>query len=226
MSKGTVILQGDVRNLTGIGEQVPADAPLSSEALQAMLRAGPPGTVRGSRPEMPEMPEPDDNTDLPFTEEFTDSSTEEPSPEFEMGVTENEIPKEMSEKEIRESCILPPKEKQDQLKQKYGELRVVPIPFSAGEKKQLKAFIIRPLSGMAWRKFEEIAAKSAEQKPGVSFDEIFQMKVVSNAIVWPATSEQQLSMQRAGLVSTLFGVVQIISWFFNPESLMRATFVL
>lgn len=194
---------------TGPDEKVPDDAPMDVGALQAMLASGNPARIEQAEPELPPMPEPEDMT-----------------PAFEQGVTAEEIPTGKTEVETRDMCLLPPKAQQEQLKAKFGELRVIPIPFSMAGEKKLKAFIVRPLSGMAWRKYEETAVKVAEKTPGVPWQEIFQRKVVEAAVVWPQANEQQLLMQRAGLVPTLFGVVQIISWFFDPEALMKATFVL
>lgn len=196
-------------DLRGLGDQVPTDVPLDSEGLQAMLASGPPEPPTSSvRPDLPPPPQ-----------------SSEPTPVAEHGVTHDALP-ETGEENLRDSCNLPDEKTQAALKARYGELRVVPIPFSEGDDGKFRAYILRPLTRMQWRKFEEGAMQIVEKKGGATYEDILADKVVAAAVVWPGIPEHEQPLSRAGLIPTLFGCAQSISWFFNPEALMRATFPL
>jgi hypothetical protein len=129
------------------------------------------------------------------------------------------------DEELKAKMILPTEEEKSHLKARHGFLRVVPMPY-VREDQKVQTYILRQLNRSQWRAMEEASRKIAEAKPGLSLDSIFQEKIVTLALVWPNIQEYELAVHPAGLVPTLFGVVQQMGLFFDPEALMRLTFVL
>jgi hypothetical protein len=126
---------------------------------------------------------------------------------------------------MKENYVLPSESEKAQLKAKYGELLVVPVPYARPDDK-VKVYIIRQLNRTQWRAMEEKARNISKDKPNVNPDELFHESIVSLAVVWPPLPEHEIAKSAAGLVPTLFGVVQQKSLFFNPEVLMNLTFTL
>jgi hypothetical protein len=181
------------------------DIPMDDEALKDMLSRRPGSSVEIEREAPPEMPV-------------------IPSQGKAKAVTlpqENEGP----DKEMKSTMRLPPEDVRKRLKAKYGELKVVPIPYLSGDD-GVQCFVMKTLMRSEWRAAEEFAAKTAESKPGVSPQEILEEKVVARAIVWPEFPESEFPAQPAGLITTLFGIAQQMACFFNPEAIMQLTFSL
>jgi len=127
---------------------------------------------------------------------------------------------------MRKDMILPTDAEKAILKQQYpGPLRVVPIPYSREDGK-IVCYILRQLTRAQWRAMEDAARMIAESKPDVSANEIFMEKIVCLASVWPDLQEHQIRVAPAGLVPTLFGIVQQMGLFFDPEVIMQVTFAL
>ena len=212
----------------GAGEQIPMgpDSPMDTDALQQMLSRGPAGVESEVRPEAPEPPQLQRVEPIPAP-----IPQAEPAPQGDTGFEPGKTGDEASlkkEKQLRDLCILPPEGMQQKLKEKFGELRVVPIPFSGPDDK-VKAYVLRPLTRAQWRKAEENGLKVAEAKGGLPpahIQELIAERIVVQSVVWPNLPEHELGFQKAGLVPTLHGIVQKISWFFDPDALMEATFTL
>jgi len=126
---------------------------------------------------------------------------------------------------MKEQMILPSEAVKAQLKEKYGVLRVVPIPYTREDGK-IQTYILRTLTRSQWRAMEVGARKIAESKPDVPAEEIFQEKIIVQACVWPNLPEHEIAASPPGLVPTLFGIVQQMGLFFNPEAIMSVTFTL
>lgn len=135
------------------------------------------------------------------------------------------IPNEGPDKDMKNQMILPSDAEKAGLKARYGNLRVVPMPYTRGDNK-IQTYVLRVLTRSQWRTMEDGARKIAENKPGVPAEEIFMEKIVSMACVWPALEEHMLATQPPGLVPTLFGIVQQMGLFFDPQVIMSATFAL
>jgi hypothetical protein len=210
----------------GAGGQLPMgpDSPMDTDALQQMLARGPGGVESEVRPSIPDMPKMQKVEPRP-------APIPEAEPQKEVGFEPGKTGDEASlkkEKQLRDLCILPPKGEQEKLKAKFGELRVVPIPFSRPDD-QVKAYVLRPLTRAQWRRAEETALKVAEAKGGLSaghIQELVAERIVAQSVVWPQLPGGPLEGLKAGLIPTLHGIVQKISWFFDPDALMDATFVL
>ena len=190
--------------------------PMDDSGLQAMLSAGPDGresTVSGEIPPMPEPPHPEPQAEAVNPSVSENSKSETP------------VPDEGPDEDMMQQMALPTEAEKARLKSQYGMLRVVPIPYTRSDGK-IQTYILRQLTRSQWRTQEEIARKVAESKPGVSADEIFQEKIVAQACVWPDLQEHQIAASPPGLVPTLFGVVQQMGLFFNPEAIMAVTFTL
>jgi len=192
--------------------------PLDNDALTEFLKAGP--QVVRSKPDLPpmvaavpdalrsgvkaevRMPEPEEEMPLP--------------PVFEDGPSD----------ELRAKMVLPTDKEKAFLKHHYGQfgqLKVVPIPFYSKDPDKIQCFVLAPLTRMQWRKSEEKAKTLAESKP-VPVDEIFMEDVVMKSIVWPKFDNTSLAEQPAGLIVSLFGIVQNLCLFFEPEKLLSVSF--
>jgi len=177
------------------------ELPYDDESLKAMLEAGPSAPISSVKKEIPPMP-----------------SNVSSSPETK---TDGEGPDEVA----RESMILPSESEKITLRKKFGELRVVPFPYSRSDNK-IDCYVLRKLTRSQWRALEDSARKVSESRPNVSADEIFQEKVVASAVVWPALPETEIALTPPGLVPTLFAIIQQMGLFFNPEVIMQLTFSL
>lgn len=183
--------------------EIPFDRiPAGDDDLRAMLTAGPDVVTSEARPPIPPMPEVKVESSKPVQ---ASSDSPDPSVLAELG-----LPGE------REKALL---------KQKFGELRVVPIPF-AGPEGRPQAYILRKLTRGNWRAMRDAAAKIVENKPGRDPDEVFQEKIVEMAVVWPALGPHWSEESPPGLIPTLFGVVQSMGLFFDPAAVMQMTFLL
>lgn len=128
---------------------------------------------------------------------------------------------------VRERTALPDEATKVALKKQYGKsLTVVPF-LSEDDNKKMQAVIVKPLTRSEWRAAEEAAQKLAESKPGRAPLDIFQERIVTRAVVWPKNMFEPTADQvRAGLVPTIYGVVERISWFYDVDTLMSLTFTL
>ncbi len=193
------------KNIMGAGREIPMD----NTSLQEALARGPQAPTSTIKPEVPPMPS------------TVDPEIVKAEAKTETGPSEEEI-----DAQRREEMILPTKAEIEMLRAKYGSCRVVPMPFTEVEGK-VQTFVLRGLTRVHWRQLIADAAKIADSKPDITADEIFQDKVVSQAVVWPPTFQEHTIGQGApGLVPTLFGVVQQMGLFFNPESIMAYTFTI
>jgi hypothetical protein len=183
--------------------------PIDNAGLQEMLKSGPSVPKSEVQRSIPPMPEANPINSNPASESPSDDSKEDPK----------------QEKPDLENYLLPSEEMKQRLKSQYGELLVVPVPSKRDDGKVV-VYILKSLTRSQWRAAEEQARKIAEAKPNVSPDEIFQEKIVSMAAVWPEIPEHKVSATKAGLIPTLFGIIQQQSLFFNPEALMTLTFTL
>jgi hypothetical protein len=191
------------KNPIGEGRQIPMD----DKGLMDMLSAGPGGIESSVQGEIPLQP-------------ISKTSPQEAPPAEKAPVSD-----EGPDDEMRDKMILPDEKTKALLKAKYGVLRVVPIPYTRGDGK-IQCYILRQLTRSQWRTMEDGARKIAENKPNVSPDEIFQEKVIATACVWPNLPEHEIASSPPGLVPTLFGIVQQMGLFFNPEAIMSVTFTL
>jgi len=90
-------------------------------------------------------------------------------------------------------------------KQQFGKVYVFPVDMK-------EMYIWRPLRRREWQ------AIQAAGSDGLANDEAkFQEHVVLKAILWPQLDPVQLSLVRAGLIPTLFGVIMHGSYFFSPD---------
>jgi hypothetical protein len=200
------------KNPLGDGRQIPLD----DEGLRDMLASGPPppeSSVSGEVPPMPIAPPPAPSS--PPSKEASSSAGDIPLP------TAGEGPDE----EMKERMILPSEAEKSVLKAKFGSLRVVPLPYTRGDDK-VQTYVLRQLTRSQWRTMEAAARKVAESKPGISAEEIFQEKIVAQAVVWPNLPEHEIAASPPGLVPTLFGIIQQMGLFFNPDIIMSLSFTL
>ncbi len=135
------------------------------------------------------------------------------------------VPDEGPDEKVKSQMVLPSEQEKAALKAKYGMLRVVPIPYMLEDQK-IQTYVLRRLTRSQWRATEETSAKIAEAKPGVAAEEIFQERIVATAVVWPNLPEHEIALSPPGLVPTLFGIIQQMGCFFNPEAIMGLTFTL
>jgi len=180
------------------------ELPYDDESLKAMLESGPSAPISSIKKEIPPMP----TSSVPSKE----SSAKEEG-------------QDGPDEEARQSMILPSESEKVALRRKFGELRVVPFPYSRADNK-IDCYVLRKLTRSQWRALEDASRKVAENRPNVSADEIFQEKVVSAAMVWPAMPETEIALTPPGLVPTLFAIIQQMGLFFNPEVIMSLTFSL
>jgi hypothetical protein len=195
------------KNSLGDGRMIPMD----NQGLQDMLSAGPSASVSDVSPVIPDIPQVQEPAPVVV----------EPQAKASEAIEAGDGPDEDMKKEM----ILPSDDEKARLKAAYGMLRVVPIPYSREDGK-IQTYILRQLTRSQWRTNEDVSRKLAENKPGVPPDEIFQEKIVAQAVVWPNLPEHQIAAAPAGLVPTLFGIVQQMGLFFNPEAIMAVSFTL
>ncbi len=184
--------------------------PMDNAGLQAMLAGGPStisSTVSGEVPPLP------DTNVQPSVEE--QASPSDPSPVVDEGPADD----------MKNQMILPSEQEKVALRARFGTLRVVPIPYTRGDGK-IQTYILRSLTRSQWRTMEDGAKKIAEAKPNMTAEDIFQEKIVSTACVWPDLPEHKIATLPPGLVPTLFGIVQQMGLFFNPEAIMSVTYIL
>jgi len=192
------------------GREIPMEMAMDTEGLQAALAAGPPAPESEVKPEIPPLPE----------------APQEASGPVAADVKRTSVAGEGPDEDTMKLMILPSEKEKRILKEKFGsDLRVVPLPYSRTDGKA-DTYVLRRLTRAQWRAMEDAANKVAEVKPGVQADEIFQEKIVALAVVWPGVEEYKMQALPAGLVPTLFGIVQQMGLFFNPEVLMAGTFAL
>jgi len=200
------------KNPLGEGREIPMD----DQGLIDMLSAGPSGIESSVHGEIP--PQVEGTFPLPNVsseENLSQVETKQKQPVLDEGPDEA----------MKEQMVLPDEKIKAALKAKYGLLRVVPIPYTRDDGK-IQCYILRQLTRSQWRTMESSARKIAESKPNLLPDEIFQEKIIATACVWPSLPEHQIATSPAGLVPTLFGVVQQMGLFFNPEAIMAVTFPL
>lgn len=197
--------------------------PMDDEGLQAMLSAGPDPIESDVVPEIPSMPQ---QSSLPGMEpEVVSAPQPQPAPVAAEPPQKPPVVDEGPDEDMKSQMVLPSDREKEVLKAKYGTLRVVPIPYTRSDGK-VQTYILRQLTRSQWRTMEDAARKIAEAKPGIPPDEIFQEKIVARATVWPDLQEHQIAASPPGLVPTLFGIVQQMGLFFNPEAIMSVTFTL
>lgn len=185
--------------------------PMDTAGLQEMLNSGP------SISEEPlEGPSPFESQ--PQEQKVSEVSQAESTPV---------LPGDGPDEAAKSQMILPTEKEKALLKKKYPgvDLKVVPVPYSGTDGK-MQCYVVRSLSFAQWRSCETTAAKVSESKPGIPAEEILAEKVVASALVWPNIPEQELMVQKAGLVPTLYGVIQQLCLFFNPDAIARLTFTL
>jgi hypothetical protein len=190
------------KNVLGQGREIPLD----DEGLQDMLAGGPSVPVSGAKPDLPPPPEPKRSS----------------SKEVEASESSLPIEGEGPDEELKKSMILPSESEQAALQSKYGELKVVPIPYTRSDGK-IQTYILKRLTRSQWRTAEEKSLSLANAK-GISPDEIFKEKVVCQAVVWPHLEEHDVSLTPPGLVPTLYGVIEQMGCFFNPDAIMSVSF--
>jgi hypothetical protein len=172
------------------------------------------GTVQSIKPKLPPKPK------------VRDSDQDKESPIIEAEEPPPPPPEDLLGDEMKAQMILPSEREKALLKQRYGGfLRVVPLPYMREDGK-IQTYVLRPLTRGNWKKHLEMAQKIVEGKPGLelSIEDVFQEKVVAFCVVWPAIDDSSLSEERAGLIPTLFGVVQQISLFLSPEVVANLSF--
>lgn len=205
------------KNPLGDGRMIPMD----DAGLQAMLSSGPGSHESDVAGEIPPMPQPEPTVAPEVKPEAAapalEPSASDPPPKAPLV---DEGPNE----DMKSQMILPSEEEKAILKAKYGMLRVVPIPYARSDGK-VQTYILRQLTRSQWRTMEDASRKIAESKPAMSAEEIFQEKIVAQATVWPNLQEHQIAASPPGLVPTLFGIVQQMGLFFNPEAIMSVTFI-
>jgi hypothetical protein len=177
--------------------------------LDNILANGPSAPKPGVVPKIPSMPQ-------QVREQVEEKKAESP---------EVPVPDEGPDDEMKEQMVLPDEKTKADLKARYGLLRVVPIPYMRQDGK-IQTYILRQLTRSQWRATEDMATKIAESKPGIPAEEIFQEKIIATAVVWPHFDETEIKLTPPGLVPTLFGIVQQMGLFFNPEAIMAVTFTL
>jgi hypothetical protein len=130
------------------------------------------------------------------------------------------------DEDMKKELALPDERTRAALKQQYGAmLRVVPIPFARADG-LTQTYVLRQLTRAQWRAMEDKTRNSVAGGSGEDPDGLFQENIVLLATVWPKFEEITVKAQPAGLIQTLFGVVQQMGLFFNPEALMQYTFPL
>lgn len=129
------------------------------------------------------------------------------------------------EMELRGRTYLPSEKEIQQLKARWQGLKVVPVPYDRTDG-LYQGYILRPLTRGEWDVMMKDSAKIAESKPHVDPDLILAEKIVQKSLCWPNLREDLYIAQKAGLVPSLFGVVQQISLFFDPSALAQMMFEL
>jgi hypothetical protein len=178
--------------------------------LDKIMASGPSIPNKGVQKEVPNMP-------LPSQALLEDN----PIQEEKEGLTGEEI-----QKKREEFLLLPSEKEQANLKQRWKELRVVPIPYSDKEEGKMKVYILRQLTRANWRAMMDNAVKLAANRKDGNADELFKEKIVCMATVWPNLDESYISQTPPGLVDTLFGVIQQMGFFFNPDTIMELSYIL
>jgi len=88
-------------------------------------------------------------------------------------------------------------------------------------KKQFRTVYVLPLSPTEvyiWRYLTRAEWMSLIAQEEIATSEVrLQEAVVNRALLWPKLDPIQMQASRAGLVSTLFGVIMKGSWFLEPE---------
>lgn len=206
------------------------DVPMDDDALADMLsrRPGEAAEIEREIPVPPPRPKIERAPQLqqrPIRPPQPKAPEPPPPPEPEETEARAPVEGEGPNDEMKLQMLLPDERTRDKLRQMYGELKVVPIPYMKVDGKY-KCYILKTLMRSEWRAAEEAANKVKESKPNVSLQDILEEKIVSRAVVWPNLPEHEMFQLPAGLVSTLFGITQQMACFFNPEAVMQLTFSL
>ena len=144
---------------------------------------------------------------------------------------EAEAEKPTSFKELMmQKLKLPTEQEIAQLKaqHKVRSLTVVPL-VTDDDWETVQYFIVKPLNRARWRAAMDVVKQRVEQgaiKEGADPEEVFAARVVTEAIVYPQIIEGQLDALPAGLVPTVYSIVQKLSWFFDPDKLANLTITL
>lgn len=209
------------KNPLGDGRTIP----IGDEGLDlaTMLQSGPSVPQSSVSGEIPPMPE---QQPLPGMEQMVAPPEPAPAPEAPTAkAAPAPAPDEGPDEDMMSQMVLPNEKEKAALKAAHGVLRVVPIPYTRADGK-IQTYVLKQLTRSQWRTMEENARRIADAKPGVAAEEIFQEKIVAAACVWPSLPEHRIATMPPGLVPTLFGVIQQMGLFFNPEAIMSVTFTL
>ena len=190
---------------------------IDSVHLGDILQGGPSVPIHEVSGEIPPMPSASDSVSS-VPDKPSAPLAEEPQ------VVSPPLPNEGPDDEMKAQMVLPSEKEKERLRQQYGILRVVPMPYTRSDGK-VQTYILRQLTRSNWRALEEQTRNVAEHKT-VPPQEIFQEKIVASAVVWPPLPEHEIARSPAGLVPTLFGIIQQMGLFFDPEAIMSLTYVL
>ncbi len=194
--------------------QVPGIDAVNIEEIMAQGPSVPKSEVVPSIPAMPAQVQAQVQAPSPPPEQEVAMSPQSPK--------EGEGPKD----DFKKDFLLPTEQEKARLRQQFGELRVVPIPYNRADGK-VQCYVLRQLTRQHWRSMEDSSRELAEKKGGnADALEIFQEKIVAHAVVWPDFEEHHIKLSPAGLAPTLFGVVQQMGLFFDPDKIMSITFPL
>lgn len=141
--------------------------------------------------------------------------------------TNSEASEEQKLEEARKKfMILPTDKEKRQLQAEYPGvfLRVVPMPYTRPDGK-MQTYILRQLTRAQWTACKNKALTVMKSKPDMNPDDIFAEYLIREAVVWPSLPVH-IQATPAGLVETLFGVIQNMGLFFDPAELMAQTFPL
>ncbi len=131
---------------------------------------------------------------------------------------------------LRSKLSLPSAEEIAKLKAQHRVRSLTVIPMIVdNEWNEVQYFIVKPLNRARWRAAMDVVAQRVKQgavSENQDPEEVFASRLVTEAIVYPQIIEGQLDSLPAGLVPTIFGIVQKLSWFFEPEKLINLTITL
>jgi len=211
-----VFEEGGVADLEGV--------PMNMEEVMAAMQK-PPAVLSSVKPTIPLHP------DLKEAQERAEKNMEVPVTELSVSEpmssgTEESLQSEGPTEAMKKDMILPSEKEKAQLKKTFGHvpMRVVPIPYSRGDGKT-QTYVLRQLNRAQWSAARSKAQQIAPNKPDTPIDEIFAEYIVREAVIWPGLPPH-LHTTAAGLVETLFGIVQQMGLFYDPAQLMAFTFPL